>query len=489
MVSQASSAWATIGGSVLGGRHVTTGAPNQDAWQSATVVHQGDEYAVLAVADGHGGSRYVRSDVGSDIAVAVAVEVVSKALREGLLEGPGRRVEREALRQLPQQLVAAWSRRCLDHLGAHPFTSEEAGRAGASLESDPLMSYGSTLLVAVLGQARCLLLQLGDGDSLVALSGGELVDALPPDHRLTGGETTSLCLPNAEADFRAALIENPAPTLVLLSTDGYGVAFADPGWRQSVVSDLLNQIETRGIEQVERSLPNWLQDSARVGGDDATVAIGYRLPAAGRSARKPPKAAGWVASGLVGAVLGAVGAWALATSSGGDSSPAASPVPSSITTSGPVTTPTSTPPSSSVPVVVPDVEAGGGVSHPAPGLAWIRGPGGLVVEFSPDPSDPDPIAEVRPPTSDGTGLVAWESFWTIENGVLMADGVPAGPSIDPALPLSGIEFENDVLWLLSEDGDWLVAFRPQAICKIVAVSTGTGDGESAAPPDPPACEP
>ncbi len=470
-MSKPRATWVVIGGSVLGGRHVTTGAPNQDAWRSESILHRGDEYVVMAVADGHGGSRYVRSDIGSTIAAAVATDLLSSAVADGLLDGPSKRVEREAARELPKQLVSMWADRCREHLATHPFTEEERARVVESLDDDPLLSYGSTLLVGVLGPSRCLILQLGDGDSLVALADGSLVKALPPDSRLTGGETTSLCLPDAASDFRVALVEDPMPTLVLLSTDGYGVAFADPEWRQSVAKDLVAQLQGRGVEQVERSLPGWLEDSAQVGGDDVTVAIGYRVPGGPKPRRRRSRLGAVVAVGLIGVLLGAGVGWAAGVGlSGGNSAGQPPPTTTSTSIAGTTT-------ATSAPSTTTYLGTGGGVTQGEDPSAWISGAGGTVVEFSPiDPKDPAPVfIDSIGESVPNTTTVAWGAVWTLEEGVLHSNGDPLGPDIDDEILFVGVEFENGVLWLLSQDGRWLVAFKPGSLCEMSAVRNGFDD--------------
>lgn len=478
--------WSVIGGSALGGRHVSSGAPNQDAWATETLFRNGKEHVVMAVADGHGGSRYIRSDVGSKLAVAIAVEVVRDVLEKGLLDGPTRKVDRE-LAILPSQLVDSWSKRCLAHLADNPFTEEEAKKAGTSLDDDPLLSYGSTLLIGILSPNRSHLLQLGDGDSLVAGESGEVVQPLPIDDRLTGSETTSLCLPNADRDFRLATVEQPAPTLVVLSTDGYGVAFADPGWRQTVTTDLLHQLGTRGPERVAESLPAWLEESARVGGDDATVALAYRPPA--RARLRPPaesKVGQMIAVTVLALLVGAIGGWIGANALAGPVEPstttttlaATSTSIESTTTSNERTTTSAGPETTST--EGGEVGAGGGVSQGGP-RAGIIGDG-MAVEFDADPADPDPsIVEAPFVSGNSLSAFAWESFWSIEEGGLVADGEAVEIVFEPELVFIGIEFENGLLWLLSEDADWLIAYDHDSLCLVFPIRQD--DGAQAGDPD------
>lgn len=59
---------------------MSNGLPNQDAHAIAALP---DGTIVIAVADGHGGRGYVRSDAGSRMATEQATQVVTRLLSEG----------------------------------------------------------------------------------------------------------------------------------------------------------------------------------------------------------------------------------------------------------------------------------------------------------------------------------------------------------------------------------------------------------------------
>jgi hypothetical protein len=194
------------------------------------------------------------------------------------------------LRDAAPLIVRRWRADVQAHADQHPFTGAEQERADSELDEDPFISYGSTLIVAVARGADVAFAQLGDGDALVRVL-GETVDApVPGDDRLVAGETTSLCLPGAERDFRYAEVAGSSNCdLVLLASDGYGNAFASPAWRTAVLTDLGEVLADGGKERVAERLPDWLADSARVGGDDVTVALLVREPIADVPARATPE--------------------------------------------------------------------------------------------------------------------------------------------------------------------------------------------------------
>lgn len=275
--------WRAIGAFVRGDSHRRSGLPNQDAL--ALVPGQGDR-ALVAIADGHGSDTSFRSDVGASFAVTTAVRVV-----RAFAQTVGARSSVDALRkaaaaELPVRIVRGWIDAVSADLSDRPFMDWELERLRASthpdavadLRTNPLIAYGATLLVAADLDPFLMMLQLGDGD-IVAISSGDpppIAKPVPADARLVGNETTSLCLPKAEADFRLSVIDmtKEAPELLLLTTDGYANSFVDEGAFLQAGPDILGHIRERGLDWVGEQLPSWLEEASRHGsGDDITMGI------------------------------------------------------------------------------------------------------------------------------------------------------------------------------------------------------------------------
>ncbi len=522
--------WTVMASTALGSRHVRTGRPNQDAARSDRIGVGPDAVSVVAVADGHGGDRYVRSDVGSRLAVGVACAVVRQVVEAGELARPPRQLERLAHQDLIPRIVAEWRRECADHLAETPFSDEEQTRAGTPLEHEPLVAYGSTLLVAILSTTSCLLLQLGDGDCVVADRDGDATSPMPHDDRLIGGETTSLCLESAERDFRVAAIEGTMTRLVMLATDGYGVAFEDPRWRQRVASDLLRELDSGGTEHVAQGLPRWLAQSARVGGDDATVALAFRtggVGAAGTS--RNPKNRGiprWVSASLIGLIgllagfgLGQVvevdGSRSLSAGeappvlteedAGDNEVPARSEQDPGLAEAPPTD---AEPPSSDEeasertdadPEFIPEPPDTGADpdDRAVTSRAWLTVGTDRVIEFFPDPGAPDAhVVDVAilgvEPLQQPIAAYAWQRIWTIRDGALHRDGVVVSLEMQPALRLAALAVYNDHLWAASEGSDWLLVLDlPDgdhcSLVPVTPVPSVDSDVASSVPGPPPAC--
>lgn len=299
-MNRGATAWVAEGASRRGSSHERTGAPNQDAY----AVQRVGASVVAAVADGHGGRRYVRSQVGSTMAVRLATEIGVELLSTRRPDASA------AARALPARLVPAWRAAVDEHYRQHPLTADEAERAGGELP-DPAILYGATLIVALAADDVVAVAQIGDGSALGAAP--QRVDHLVPgDDRLVANETTSLCLPTALADFRWGTAHFDSGSAILLSTDGYGNSFASEGWEDEVMSDLVGELDSHGFDEVAGSLESWAADSAAVGGDDVTLVLLSRT-SAGTSRRTP----GWLGMGAL-AVLAVAAATVVGLAARGD---------------------------------------------------------------------------------------------------------------------------------------------------------------------------
>ena len=216
----------------------------------------------------------MRSDVGSALAVGVAVTHLAEVVRQGV----GAVGFEDLLRHEVPDIVSGWREGVLAHVGANPFTETEVARAGTSLDEDPIVAYGATLLIVMVGDEGVGLAQIGDGDALIRTH-GFATRPVPGDPRLVAGETTSLCLESAVSDFRYAALPGGADAdLVLLASDGYANSFADKDWWRAVVGDLAWFLSDHGFDEFADQFPQWLGESAVVGGDDVSAVVIVRTP-------------------------------------------------------------------------------------------------------------------------------------------------------------------------------------------------------------------
>jgi hypothetical protein len=263
--------WLALTASQLGAAHQATGLPNQDAVAARQVRA---DVLVVAVADGHGHRRHFRSARGSQLAVAVACEAAQELAAR--LDGfqTAAPIESEALGTLVPAITGEWRDAVREDVAADPFTSREEASRGSD---NPLIAYGSTLLLAIAGRRWLVLVQIGDGDIMGIQPDGRPLLPVPRDPSLDGQQTTSLCGPGAEDEFRAAVVDTSTTPLlgVMLATDGYGNAqVADP-WTDAVSADLAELINDRPPEWLAGQLPLWASRCASADGsaDDTTIAL------------------------------------------------------------------------------------------------------------------------------------------------------------------------------------------------------------------------
>jgi hypothetical protein len=239
-----------------------------------------EPYSVIAVADGHGHSAHFRSAIGSEIAASLALELLSGAIAD-LSEPVSARVA--LVERLGPALVEQWTERVLADVQRHPYTLAERQVVGGDSQLDLIRPYGSTV-IAMVGCPDVLgILQIGDGDSVVAFADGEIVRPLPEDPDLKGVRTTSLCQPEPLRSLRTRAIDlrDQPVKLAFIATDGFGSPRVDQsGWWMETATQLVELSDKHGFEYVAGKLFDWLDEPALYGGDDTTIALMYHAQAA-----------------------------------------------------------------------------------------------------------------------------------------------------------------------------------------------------------------
>jgi hypothetical protein len=280
--------WMVASASVRGASHERSGVANQDAISHlpAPNIPNKGLCAATAVSDGHGSPKCIRSEMGSRLAVESALSCVSR-----FFDGTEARDNRRFESDFPSMLVAEWRDKVSKHVRESPFTeaehaklNESAGVAAAmalreaAAQADGAalhLAYGATILLVVVTDCGIFYLQLGDGDIMAVSAAGDVEFPIPEDPSLMANETTSLCMRDAVHEFRFGFhhMEKEPPALILVSTDGYGNAFASTPDFHKVGTDVLRMIRDSGMPQKEE-IESWLDVASRQGsGDDATLGI------------------------------------------------------------------------------------------------------------------------------------------------------------------------------------------------------------------------
>lgn len=268
------SVWAVPAlGRVIGASHQRQGKPCQDAVLArGFCAGDGEVLQLMAVADGHGGARYHRSDVGSRLACEQVAAVISDHLANRSLRDPD--WDTWLQQELPQQVQRRWLRAIEADWQQQPSGSEPFSA----------LSYGTTLGVVLMCRYWWAAGGLGDWDLLAVPANGppELLNQEP---ELDGGSeaTASLCLDQAPALWRqrcqrVPLAADQPPLTLLLSSDGLRKSCAtDEDYR--VLGAYLCSLAGAGpdleVGEEPADLEAALQRITREGsGDDISVAIG-----------------------------------------------------------------------------------------------------------------------------------------------------------------------------------------------------------------------
>ncbi len=278
------SGWLVLTASARGASHVAMDTPNQDAVGTGPA---GPDGVVAAVADGHGHWRHLRSARGSRLAVTVGCQVGTE-LAGRLPASPDAAAVTGLLTGFAvPAIITRWRDAVLADLAGDPFTSAEQERRLPG--DDPVIAYGSTLLLAVAVREWLAIAQIGDGDVIGVRADGRADLPVPGDPNLDGLVTTSLCGADPAGDFRVAAVDTARVPLLalLLATDGYGNAQVAQEWPEAFSRDLAGMLRNRDEQWLASQLPAWAARCASGDGsaDDTTVAL--LISPAGR----PPLAA------------------------------------------------------------------------------------------------------------------------------------------------------------------------------------------------------
>ncbi|MBF0235654.1 MAG: protein phosphatase 2C domain-containing protein [Desulfamplus sp.] len=278
------------GTSVCGFNHKQKNRPNQDAvfwWPRARVYAEPlRQPLIIAIADGHGGPMHFRSKIGAALAVRVAVTVLKKLL-SGHGSYPSVALDGNRLQALiPRTIVHKWQRLVEYHHQKHELSSTEKhllehelspGMRRRVLEN-PLLVYGTTLAAAYLTDYCLMYLQIGDGDILSFDRSGCVSRPLDDGKQLLlGGETHSLCLPEAWSYCRTKLYAveyETMPVLICLTTDGYVDSFYQTADFAAVPKDIYRFILKNDIMRIDAQLEQILSTTSQKGsGDDITLGL------------------------------------------------------------------------------------------------------------------------------------------------------------------------------------------------------------------------
>lgn len=265
--------------SVQGASHIRQNKVCQDASMSTPLLLSDGKRYLAVVCDGHGGSDYMRSHVGSQLAAYVASGRIYNFLDDATVDMMERDPERQ-LKYLCESILDDWRKRVLHHLEQHPFTEEELSKVSAkarkrytNLEDDRFYTaYGTTLIAVGITDEFWFGIHIGDGKCVAVDKKGKFSQPIPWDDRCFLNATTSICDRDAVNRFRYHY-SRELPAAVFVASDGIDDCFAGDEKMYDLYRTLLYSMVKDGYDVTIKEFADYLpRMSAKGSGDDMSVA-------------------------------------------------------------------------------------------------------------------------------------------------------------------------------------------------------------------------
>ena len=253
---------------VRGHMHVMRDMVCQDC--SVSFAEDDDLFHIAIVADGHGSSVCMRSDIGSKMVTEIAREELEN-LASYILYNRKREIDKKELeelnfflqnqksdsyffrifgteevsveqslttepvqmlgenmegydgfsfpedkevliKRLTDSIVFQWNKAVNEHFARHPFTEQELELAGVYAEKyrrkiEIEHAYGTTLIAALRVKGFLILIQQGDGRCDVFYGNGEVDQPIPWDENCHENVTTSMCDFDADKEIRSCILD------------------------------------------------------------------------------------------------------------------------------------------------------------------------------------------------------------------------------------------------------------------------------------------
>ena len=275
--------------STHGKKYRERGLPCQDV--SATMEIDGVQ--AIAVADGHGGKDYFRSDTGAKLAVEIAFEQIKKFCSE---LNDDEIFSDNGIKIFEHSIWNGWREAVINHWRENPVTDGEfrwqtvsekyKERFTSADEKYIPVAYGTTLICAVSIGAQVLITQIGDGTCVVLQRNGEFKVPVPPDSENILNVVTSLCDSNAVSKFRHVVLKCDenfplAPVAIFLSSDGlddcYPV-FENEKYLYKLYGEaIIDGLIGNGFELTEREIHDELLPYMTARGSNDDISLAYLL--------------------------------------------------------------------------------------------------------------------------------------------------------------------------------------------------------------------
>jgi hypothetical protein len=271
--------------------HIQNGKPCQDAAEFFIGSKKHTGLAIAAVADGHGGDKYFRSEIGSNLAVKIATQEL-KDFYHCFLSEPGQSALLDVsqmddkrlktnIERIEDGIVRLWRKVVAEHARQFPWTEDETAFCASHKialpdpdTEDLFSAYGTTLIAALMAPGFWFATQIGDGLCVVLDPDGKPRLAIPEDDEQGFGYTHSICASNAAEKFQRAygLYADAAPIAgITVATDGVADSFTSAGYLTFTADLRENFVKTPEdtAKELQAYLPKLSEQGSR---DDCAIA-------------------------------------------------------------------------------------------------------------------------------------------------------------------------------------------------------------------------
>ncbi|MCQ2583417.1 MAG: protein phosphatase 2C domain-containing protein [Treponema sp.] len=269
----------TLDAHCRGNEHIKNNKPLQDYSKSLTT-DRWKSCAFALVADGHGGDKYFRSEIGSRLAVLYAEGTIEKVLNELTVSIKKKELSviNKTLNNLCSRIIFCWREKVKAHFHENPLTEKEiklCEELGIKLpidDEDIHTLYGSTLLASVYFSTLdfWFSLQIGDGKTVAIKRDNSVFYPIPEDDDMGFGVTASLCGTNAMERFHYNFGFDKLNSLIVMS-DGLADSFDTeklPNFLLIIQTNVIKDTEN-AKKELEEFLPKLSEQGS---GDDISIA-------------------------------------------------------------------------------------------------------------------------------------------------------------------------------------------------------------------------
>ena len=180
--------------------------------------YQSNDRIIITCCDGHGGSKYIRSHIGSHMA-SNAIMNVFNSLTKSLL----RLKEEEIVNKIRLSILCEWNKLIEEEISSKPVSKNELSGLNDEqifdLKVNHTIAYGTTLCGAVLINNKLIAVKIGDTEC-IGIKRGKLVEIFDSSTDPAANVTYSMCQDDAYNYIQVRILDFNDLDGIILCTDG-----------------------------------------------------------------------------------------------------------------------------------------------------------------------------------------------------------------------------------------------------------------------------